>query len=111
MSRFLHEEYDAIIIGGGFYGCSLALALAPRLPRILILEREPDILLRASYANQARVHNGYHYPRSLLTAMRSRVNFPLFVEKFADCVDSGFDNYYAVARAFSKVTAQQFRRF
>src|SRR3984893_14391256 len=111
MSRFLHEEYDAIIIGGGFYGCSLALALAPRLPRILILEREPDILLRASSANQARVHNGYHYPRSLLTAMRSAVNYPQFTNDFRDCIDGSFVHVYAIAHGTSKVTAYQFRKF
>ncbi|MDP8989681.1 MAG: FAD-binding oxidoreductase [Acidobacteriota bacterium] len=111
MGHFLHQEYDAIIIGGGFYGCSLALALAPRLPRILILDRESDILLRASYANQARVHNGYHYPRSLLTAMRSAVNYPHFTNEFRDCIDRSFLHVYAIARCGSKVTAYQFRKF
>lgn len=107
----LHSEYDAIIIGGGFYGCSLALALAPRLPRILILEREGALLMRASYANQARVHNGYHYPRSLLTAMRSAVNYPRFTEEFQDCIYRGFVHVYAIARGTSKVSAYQFRKF
>src|ERR1700676_3783860 len=110
-NRFSPEEYDAIVIGGGFYGCSLALALAARLPRILLLERDPDLLMRASYANQARVHNGYHYPRSLLTAMRSAVNYPRFLADFSDCVDRSFVHVYAIARGTSKVTAYQFRKF
>src|SRR6185437_6465048 len=61
--------------------------------------------------NQARVHHGYHYPRSLRTALRSRINFPRFVEQFAFCIERSFDKYYAVARQFSKVTARQFRNF
>src|SRR5262249_20953829 len=56
----------------------------------------------------ARVHNGYHYPRSVLTALRSRVNFPRFVEEFRPAVDSSFQKLYAVARRTSKVTAEQF---
>ena len=108
---FRHTEYDAIIIGGGFYGCSLALALRPLLPRTLIVEREEGLLMRASYANQARVHNGYHYPRSLLTAARSAVNYPRFLEDFSDCVDRSFVHVYAIARGTSKVTAYQFRKF
>jgi glycine/D-amino acid oxidase-like deaminating enzyme len=108
---FRHEEYDAVIIGGGFYGCSVALALAPRLSRILIVEREPGLLMRASYANQARVHNGYHYPRSLLTAMRSAVNYPQFTSEFQDCLDRTFLHVYAIARGGSKVTAYQFQKF
>lgn len=104
-------EYDAVILGGGFYGCCLALSLRRRLPRILILEREEDLLTRASYANQARVHNGYHYPRSLLTGIRSAVNYPRFVREFEDCIDRTFLQVYAIARGTSKVTAYQFRKF
>ncbi len=52
---------------------------------------------RASYNNQARVHNGYHYPRSILTALRSRISFPRFVDEFRDCVDSDFDKYYLIS--------------
>ncbi len=107
----LDSEYDAVIVGGGFYGCCLALALARRLPRILILERERDLLTRASYANQARVHNGYHYPRSLLTGMRSAANYPRFIKEFEDCIDHTFHQVYAIARGSSKVTAYQFRKF
>jgi glycine/D-amino acid oxidase-like deaminating enzyme len=110
-TQLLHEEYDAIVIGGGLYGCSLALALAPRLPRVLILEREQDLLTRASYANQARVHNGYHYPRSLLTAKRSAINYPRFTNEFRDCLDESFLHVYGIARGSSKVSAYQFRRF
>jgi glycine/D-amino acid oxidase-like deaminating enzyme len=103
-------EYDAIFVGGGFYGCCLALAFADRFSRILIVEREKDLLTRASYANQARVHNGYHYPRSLLTAGRSAVNYPRFMKEFENCVDSTFQKIYAIARG-SKVTAYQFEKF
>ena len=58
---------DAVIIGGGFYGAAIAVYLAKQrgLKRITLIEREPTLLARASYNNQARVHNGYHYPRSL----------------------------------------------
>jgi L-2-hydroxyglutarate oxidase LhgO len=106
-----HREYDAILAGGGFYGCCLALTLANRFRRILIVEKEADLLTRASYANQARVHNGYHYPRSLLTAGRSAANYPRFLKEFENCVDSSFLKVYAIARGTSKVTAYQFLKF
>jgi glycine/D-amino acid oxidase-like deaminating enzyme len=88
-----------------------ALELRRRCRHVVLLEQGDDLLRRASYHNQARVHHGYHYPRSLRTALRSRVNFPRFVEQFAFCIERGFDTYYAVARQFSKVTARQFRNF
>lgn len=68
-------------------------------------------MARASYTNQARVHNGYHYPRSVLTALRSRVNFPTFVEEYGEAVVSNFDKYYAIAKNLSKVNAKQFQLF
>jgi len=102
------ERWDALVTGGGFYGLYLAEFLAARLPRVLLCERGPDLMGRASYANQARVHNGYHYPRSVLTALRSRVNFPRFVAEFGPAVVSDFEKVYAIARHTSKVTAEQF---
>ena len=106
------KTHDTIIVGGGFFGASLALHLTRELgQRVVLLERGPALLERASYVNQARVHNGYHYPRSLLTALRCRVNFPRFTAEYADCVVGDFEKYYAVARTFSNVTAAQFRQF
>ncbi|MBC7740550.1 MAG: FAD-dependent oxidoreductase, partial [Bdellovibrionaceae bacterium] len=52
------------IIGAGFYGVSLALALAEKGHCITVFEDESNIMARASQANQARIHNGYHYTRS-----------------------------------------------
>jgi len=94
---------DAIIVGGGMFGCSLARQLRQHLDRVVLLERESDLLQRASRRNQARVHAGYHYPRSLLTALRSRVNFPRFVHDFRDCLDE--------STQLSRVGVQQFEAF
>ena len=104
---------DAVIIGGGFYGAAIAIYLARQrgLKRIILVEREPALLTRASYNNQARVHNGYHYPRSFTTAYRSRVNLPRFVRDWPDAVKQDFTKLYAIARRNSKVTARQFERF
>ena len=103
-------SYDSIIVGGGFYGARLARMLRERGGRVLLIERESRLLGRASLRNQARVHNGYHYPRSILTSLRSRLNYARFLTEYADCVDESFTHYYAIARG-SKVTASQFAEF
>jgi glycine/D-amino acid oxidase-like deaminating enzyme len=105
------SKWDAVVIGGGFFGAYLSLLLKDRVNSVVVLERETDLLLRASYNNQARVHAGYHYPRSLMTAVRSRINFPRFVQDFSECIKSDFEKYYAIGRGASKVTAGQFRLF
>lgn len=107
----MHPDFDVIVVGGGFYGCTVALHLVSRSFRVLLLEAAPCIMSRASYSNQARVHAGYHYPRSLLTGRRSRVNFPRFVSDYSDCIVADFQKYYAVARHGSNVTARQFVEF
>src|SRR3954470_20833788 len=104
-------EWDAVVVGGGFFGASLALLLQERVKSVLLLEQEPALMTRASYHNQARVHAGYHYPRSLMTAVRSRINFPGFLKDFAESIVQDFPAYYAVARTFSKVSASQFAHF
>ena len=104
--------YDFVVIGGGFYGCSLALHLRQKgFGRILLIEREGELLQRASYVNQARVHQGYHYPRSLVTALRSRVNFQRFCARFPFAIRSDFTKLYAIASFNSKVSPNQFERF
>jgi glycine/D-amino acid oxidase-like deaminating enzyme len=105
-------ELDCAVVGGGLFGAWLALALArEQNARVTLVEREAGLLRRASYNNQARVHNGCHYPRSILTGLRSRVNSGRFLREYEDCIETGFTQLYAVARQRSNVTAAQFRAF
>lgn len=68
-------------------------------------------MTRASFANQARVHNGYHYPRSIVTARSSHLNYGRFTDEYADCLVPGTTSYYAIAKRGSKVTPAQFIEF
>jgi glycine/D-amino acid oxidase-like deaminating enzyme len=104
------HQCDVAVIGGGFYGCFIAAFFAERGSRVILCERDDELLTRASYGNQARVHNGYHYPRSLVTAARSHENFAIFTEDFRDCIDDAFTKVYAIAAQHSKVNAFQFTR-
>ena len=102
---------NIIIVGGGFFGMYLAEQFSLLGHGVKLFEKEKNYMSRASYNNQARVHNGYHYPRSILTALRSRISFPRFVDEFRDCIDSDFDKYYLISEMLGKVSASQFRMF
>ncbi len=103
---------DAIVVGGGFFGARLAAWLAAEGgSQVELVEREEDLLRRASLTNQARVHRGYHYPRSFVTAVRSRINAPRFEAEYRDCIVDTFAHHYAIGRAGGKVSARQFRTF
>src|SRR5579859_2475132 len=104
------SDYDVVVIGGGFYGARIALLFAGRGKSVLLVERERELMARASLLNQARVHHGYHYPRSILTSLRSQKNYARFVREYRDCLDQTFAHYYAIARG-SKVSAAQFVEF
>src|SRR5689334_21903262 len=104
------NSYGTAVIGGGFYGCFIAAFLSEAGQRTVLLEKEDDLLKRASYSNQARVHNGYHYPRNLVTAARSDTNFPRFVDEFRNCIDNSFVHLYGIARNNSKTNQYQFRK-
>lgn len=105
------QPASALVIGGGFFGCAIAVALARRFDRVVLIEREGELLRRASYVNQARVHTGYHYPRAFQTAASSYGNQKRFTDLFDEAVESRFTKLYAIARQGSKVTPSYFRRF
>jgi glycine/D-amino acid oxidase-like deaminating enzyme len=104
------NDYKVVIVGGGFYGCCLALFLRSVTPRILLVEAGTGLLERASRVNQARIHTGFHYPRSFTTAMRSRALQQRFARDFKHAVVADFDMLYAIAAYRSKVSASRFAR-
>jgi glycine/D-amino acid oxidase-like deaminating enzyme len=99
------------VIGGGFYGCSVAEYLSRHGATVVLFERSTELLTRASYTNQARLHNGYHYPRSFSTGYRSRFNFARFLHDFRPAITTDFVKLYAIARTSSKVSPRQFEFF
>src|SRR5689334_14539532 len=102
------NDYDVVIVGGGFYGCCLALFLSSVTPRILVIEAEDELLHRASRINQARIHTGFHYPRSFPTALRSSVLQKRFLRDFKHAVAADFQMLYAIAAQRSKVSSSRF---
>lgn len=102
---------DKLIIGGGLYGLYSALYCAKRGQQVTLLEIEEEPFKRATYINQARVHMGYHYPRSLSTAMKSAGYFKRFVEDYGFCIHDKFKQVYATSSHFSWTDAEEFRKF
>lgn len=99
-----------IVVGGGLFGCYAAITLADRGHDVVLLEQGSRLLGRASLVNQARLHTGLHYPRSLLTAREALSHYRQFRERFAPAVRE-FTQVYAVAARNSKVTGDDFAAF
>ncbi len=107
----MSEKYDKIIIGAGLYGLYSALFCARQGDNVLVLECDDAPFRRATYINQARVHMGYHYPRSISTALKSRGYFERFNKDYGFCILSSFDQVYATSACFSWTNADEFRKF
>ena len=105
------QFYDKIIIGAGLYGIYSALKCGELGQRVLVLECDNAPFCRATYINQARVHMGYHYPRSFSTAIKSAHYFDRFCKDYGFCNLIKFDQVYATSAHFSWTNAEAFRKF
>lgn len=104
-------NYDKIIIGAGLYGLYSALFCGKKGQNILVLECDQESFGRATYINQARVHQGYHYPRSLSTAMKSAYYFERFNKDYSFCINQEFEKIYATSSKYSWTSGEQFKSF
>jgi hypothetical protein len=103
------------ILGGGFQGCCLAMALALRGRRVSLYEQNAILLAGAATASEGKIHLGYTYAadRSLTTArmlMRGAMAFAPQMRRYLDADEPWVASepfLYAVHRD-SQVTAEQF---
>lgn len=104
------------VIGAGLYGRYIANMYAEYGHGVTVFALEDcldfDQSSRncASLINQARVHNGYHYPRSLATAKQSSRNYNRFKEDFKEALID-FYQVYAIPKRGSSTSSKQFEEF
>lgn len=103
------RDFDVVVVGGGLFGLTAALRLAGRY-RTLVLEAEADVFLGASYVNQNRLHSGFHYPKSLETALESIDAYESFEARFRAALRQ-HENYYAVVADRSETSPEEYARF
>ena len=99
------------IIGGGFYGCAIAENLTAHGYECTIYEKRDRILAGTASKTLFRVHKGPHYPRSKETALQCLEGYNKFCNKFSECIDTSFTNYYFISSDQSKTTFDNFLDF
>ena len=105
------NKVDKVIFGAGIYGLYAAIQCAKKKEKVIVLEYDDAAFSRASYINQSRIHNGYHSPRSISTALSASKYFRRFSEEFDFCIQKEFHQLYAISKKFSWVNSQQFIDF
>lgn len=99
------------VIGGGIFGCRIALSLAEAGHQVTLFERRDRIMQGASRANHNRLHLGFHYPRDPETARQCLRGFLRFLAEFQECVSFGFPAHYYVASEGSLTSAADYVAF
>lgn len=99
----------AAVIGAGVFGATTAVDLARAGWQVGLYEAQPDILGGATARCQARLHRGYHYPRSDATAAAARDAAPEFAARYPEAIRTAAHHY--VIAAESKVSAGQYLAF
>jgi hypothetical protein len=97
------------VIGGGVFGCTTSVDLARAGAQVDLFEAEDDVLEGATARCQARLHHGYHYPRSDATAAAARDAAPVFAERFPEAIRHA-THHYVIAED-SKVSASEYLAF
>lgn len=105
------KEFDYIIIGAGIYGLYSSKILLSKGYKVALIDCEDESFKRASYINQARLHRGYHYPRSISTAQKSEGYYNRFYEDFHFAVNNKFTKIYGISSKYSLTSAEQFKKF
>lgn len=101
---------QALIIGAGIHGATIAIELAKDNYEVTVVDSNPDILMGTSGGSHNRIHLGHHYPRSEETVFECKKGHEYFKKHFGDSM--GYpDFYYVVEKNDSRVSAQEYRDF
>lgn len=97
------------ILGGGWYGCHLAAALLGLGIEVQLHETADHLFAGASGGNPARLHQGFHYPRSRLTRAACQDHADAFMEAYGFLTRAVPTNLYAIAADESLVDFGTYR--
>lgn len=85
------------VIGGGWFGCSISLGLLRSGHQVELHEIAPHLFAGASGGNPARLHRGFHYPRSEKTRSACQAHTAEFMAVYGHLTRAVPVNIYAVA--------------
>ena len=99
------------IIGGGIFGCEIAIALDSVGISVNLFEMNSNFLIGASKNNQNRLHLGFHYPRDIKTGYQCVNGFDRFSKKYEKAIFKNFKNAYFISDKNSKTSVKDYYQF
>ncbi|HWH16688.1 MAG TPA: FAD-dependent oxidoreductase [Candidatus Paceibacterota bacterium] len=98
------------VLGSGFYGCHLAISLLRDGHEVEIHEIADRMFAGASGAIPARIHRGFHYPRSAATRDACNEHYQEFMAQYGSFTHGVPVNLYAVARDHSLIDFNTYKK-
>lgn len=95
------------VVGAGFYGSYIALKLADKGHKILLID--PEDKSSATLHCQARLHSGMFYVRSIKDLVSCARNFTKFFKIFKPYIYSEFKSFYLIDKN-SKVDFDSYKK-
>ena len=94
------KNYDLVVIGSGPGGEKGAAQAAYFGKNVALIEKDNGHLTRSSYVNQARLHQGYHYPRSISTGIKTIEYYHRFRTEFSESINNNMEKINEIWVAF-----------
>ncbi len=98
------------VIGGGIFGASCAIELAPHCD-VTLFERHDELLTEATFLNQWRYHSGFHYPRSTETVQEIQATREDFESCYREAILYDVISYYCTASSAKEITRERYLKF
>lgn len=98
------------VLGGGWYGCHIALSLLTAGHEVELCEIAGHLFAGASGGNPARLHLGFHYPRSKLTRAMCQETHARFMGQYGSLTRTIPINIYAIAADDSMIDFGTYRQ-
>lgn len=96
------------VVGAGLFGTTTAVELARAGHQVDLFDRHRTIMSGASYANCARLHMGYHYPRAPQNGMAQ--DAAGFAERFPGAAVPG-RHFMVIAKSGSLTGPDEFLKY
>jgi len=96
------------VLGAGWYGCHIASSLIADGHDVVVHEISDTIFAGASGGIPARLHQGFHYPRSRMTRAACLTHIGEFMAQYGFLTRCVPINIYAIAENHSMVDYQQY---
>lgn len=105
------KNLKAIVIGGGIHGLTASIALAEKGIQVSLLEKKQELFKGTSGATHNRAHLGYHYPRSIETAIECQEGLNFFKEKYPETLYYPKENFYLIEKYNSFTNFNDYIKF